>query len=145
MVLVMLGVIAVYLVAQTVWIEGNARINLQRQARTAMEEMVRGVDGTDGIREAASVTISGGTNIQYTSGVDGTERSFYLSGDEIMYDPDTSSGGDEFSIGENVRTTPSGLSFSESDDVVTIDLSMEDQVGDKTISVDLSGQVKLRN
>ena len=72
-----------------------------------------------------------------------------ISGSEVKYDPDTDPliTGDEFPVpgNGNVRTSPSGLTFTVSGRVVTIDLSMVDQAGGKTINVDLSTQVSLRN
>lgn len=135
------GAIVIYLMLLTAWKEGGVQIALQREASIAMEKMARGIDGMNGIREAKSVTLPNTTTIRYTSGIDSQERSFYLSGSELIYDPDTSSSDDEFSIAENVRTT----AFSISDNLVTIDLGLEDQVIDKAINVDLSTQVKLRN
>ena len=138
--LVIGGVIAIYIMGTTAWKEGSVQVALQRGGSIAMEKMVRGVYGTDGIREASSAPSSTNT-ITYTSGIDNQERSFYLSSGEIMYDPNTSISDDEFSIAENVT----GLTFAVSDSLVTIDLNLEGQVIDKTIKVDLSTEVKLRN
>ena len=144
--LVIGGVIAIYTMSATVWKEGSVQVVLQRGGSIAMEKMVRGVYGTDGIREASNVALSvSNTKIEYTntSEVGGPERSFYLSGSEIMYDPNTDPLvlNDEFSIAENVT----GVEFSVSGNIVTIDLIMEGQVIDRKINVDLSTQVKLRN
>lgn len=141
--LVMGGALGIYVMAMTAWKEGGIQISLQRKASIAMEKMVRGVDGRNGIRSASAVSSSSASTIQYTSG---QERSFYLSGSEIMYDPDTSTSNDEYAIAENV-TTPSGLTFSvsASGTIITINLSMQDNVMGKDINVSVSTQVKLRN
>ena len=149
--LVIGGVITIYIMGATAWKEGSVQVALQRGGSIAMEKMVRGVYGTNGIREAKhntdsepnNVTLhSGNTEIQYKSGIDNVTRRFYLSGSEIWYDSDTSPGGGDC-IAENVT----GLTFSPSliDNMVTINLGMEGQVIDKTIKVDLSTEVKLRN
>ena len=136
--LVVAGVSAVYLMALTTWHEGGAQVMLQRGASIAMEKMVRGIDGTDGIRESKSVTC-GSDSIQYTSGIDDKTRRFYLSNGQIWYDdPDDTS---DISIATDV----SGLTFSASNDRVSITISMADQVRDKSITASLVTQVKLRN
>ncbi len=143
--LVIGGVIAIYIMGTTAWKEGSVQVALQRGGSIAVEKMIRGVDGTNGIREASSVELYTSDTvynvIRYTSGIDSQERSFYLSSGEIMYDPNTSISDDEFSIAENVT----GLTFAVSDSLVTIDLNLEGQVIDRTIKVDLSTEVKLRN
>ena len=110
--------------------------------------LVRGINGTNGIREADALEViisNGGTKIEYISGIDGKERSFYLSGSKIMYDPDTSTAGDEFSIAEKVKTIPPGLIFVPTDSGVAINLGMQDMVRDRAINVDLQTEVRCRN
>jgi len=145
MALVITGAISIYMMSITAWREGSTQIALQRTASIAMEKMVRGIDGRNGIREASSVTRPNDTTIKFTSGIDAQERSFYLSGSEIIYDPDTSTTDDEFPIVENIRTTPSGLTFVVSGAVVTINLGMQGMVRGKAIDINLSTSVKLRN
>jgi len=123
------------------WREGSTQITLQREASTVMEKMVRGVDGQNGIREASSVTTPTSDCIQYISGVDGQERSFYLDGTDIMYDPDTSTASDEYSAAEDV----SGLAFSVSGDIITVDLNMLRAAGPRDMTLNLSTVIKLRN
>lgn len=137
--------VAVYLMSLTTWKEGSAQISLQREASAAMEKMVRGVNGMNGIREANTVSIISGSTIRYTSAIDSVQRSFYLSSGKIMYDPSTTVADNEYSIAENVRSN--GLSFSLSADskIVTISLGMGTQVRDKNIYVDLATKVQLRN
>jgi len=139
--LVFLGIVGIYLMLQTVWMEGNARIDLQRQGRLAMECMARGAEGKDGIMKAVSADVSTPGSIKLDAGT----REFYLDGSRIMYDPDTAVSDDEFTVAENVRTSPPGLTFSASGDIVTIKLNMEDQPGGRTVNVDLSTKVRLRN
>ena len=141
------SVVAVHVMSTTAWKEGNTEIALQRQASIAMEKMMRGVRGIDGIREADSVTLISSNVLEYTSAIDLVERSFYLSGTDLMYDPDTTIASNEYSIAENLTTTPPGLIFSlnANEDIVTIELSMSDRVRDRVINASLTGHVKLRN
>ena len=139
------GTIAIYIRCLKVWEEGSMEASLQRNANTTMEKMVRGIDGMDGIREAKLVALPNANTIQYTSGIDSKERSFYLNGSQIMYDPDTSISGDEYSITDNVRTSPAGLTFTISGNLVSINLGMEGRIMDKIIPVNLHTEVTLRN
>jgi len=141
--IVIAGSVAFYLMAHTAWIDCSKRVPLQRRASLAMEKMVRGVEGIHGIREADSViTSNGDTKIEYTSGIDAKERSFFLNGSKITYDPDTSTADDEFDM---IPEKVSGLTFAVSGSIVTIDLDMHDKVRDTDINVNLSTKVKIRN
>jgi len=145
MALVVVGTLYVYLMSLSAWKEGSTQITLQRKASTVMEKMVRGIDGQNGIRESSSVSITAsGDNIEYISGVygqEGEERSFYLSGTDIMYDPDTTTPDDEYAVAENV----SDLIFSASGDIVNIDLNMSCEAGSKNMTVNIFTVVELRN
>jgi len=146
--LIMGGTLTVYIMSITAWHEGSTQIYLQRDAALAMERMVRGVSGRNGLREADTVTPLG-NGIAYRSAIDAVERSFYLNvaGDTIMYDPDTLIGGDEYAITDpNVRNDGIvGLAFFYNADLVTIHLQMRDTVKGKNIDVYLTTSVKIRN
>ena len=156
--LVVGGAISIYLMSITAWKEGSVQIALQREGSLAMEKMVRGLYGRNGIREAQSVVIPNANTIRYTSGVDGVERSFSLDvldidndgyTDEIFYNPDSPViNGNEVFIVEKKDSRPNlvvGLTFAVSGSIVTINLGMQDKVRGKDINVDLSTSVKLRN
>lgn len=149
--LIFVALMSFYSLAQAVWIEGNARASLQRQARIAMEAMVRGVDGASGIREAGNVAIGAGdTAINFTD-LSLNTRTFYFSpgqdadvstiaDNQIIYTNESAV--DRAITESNVKT----LTFSQpSADSVEITLSMEDTVKDKVINVDLATRIKLRN
>jgi len=139
--LVVAGVWFIYLMSSNIWKEGYVQITLQQEAGLAMDKMVWGMDGKNGIREAESVSVPNSYTIEYTSGLDSVERSFYLEDGEILYDPDTSSADDEYAIAEDV----SSLTFSQAGGVVTITLNAQQDVRDKYINVPLTTRVKLRN
>jgi len=142
-VLIFACIMVIYIMALSSWKEGNMQVTLQREASITMEKMVRGVDGNNGVREADQVSLPNSYTIEYTSGIDGTERSFYLSGTDIVFDPDTSVAGDEYSI----ANVPDGitLAFTESSDMVTIALGLQGDIKDRTITINLSTNVYLRN
>jgi len=145
--LIMGGTLTVYIMSITAWHEGSTQIYLQRDAALAMEKMVRGVSGRNGLREADTVTPLG-NGIAYRSAIDAVERSFYLNvaGDTIMYDPNTADpNAAPFAITDNVRTDIPGLTFVLTGTMVTITLQMRDTVRGKAIDVDLSTAVKMRN
>jgi len=146
------GVMSFYMMTQKTWVESKAQTLLARNAGVAMDFMTRGVPETDGIRggireaEAESVTCSGST-IVYTSGIDSLERRFYLSGSDLIYDPDTNTSGDEYQIVGDVSTDPVGLGFTlnENKNIVTIKLDLESQEGGITRTASLSTRVYFRN
>jgi len=143
MLLVVAGTLMVYLMSSTVLKESYAQIELQQKSGMAMEKMLRGPRGENGIREAQSVSITGGTAIEYTDGVDGVTRSFTLNGTNIEFDSDTSSGTNPLEV---ITDYVDSLSFTEPvSGVVKIDLGLLEDIGDKNISVNLSSQVTLRN
>lgn len=139
-VIIILIMAGMYYLVQTVWIEANARIALQRDARILMEQIVRGVPAGNGIREAAEVSLPSGSAIRYTSGIDGKERSFYLTDGEIIYDPDTSVPNNESSIAQNVKafTVTNG-------DLITINLAMQKMLKGRELNVFLYTSARLRN
>lgn len=143
MLLVISGMLMLYISTMTIWKEESARIALQRKANLTMEKMVRGADGTSGIIGAQNAAADGLTTLNYTSNNPVQERSLYLDGDQLTYDPDTTVTGNEIIIATNV--TADGVSFIVSGDMVTINLKLEDSVGNTNIKVDLRTKVKLRN
>ncbi len=145
-VVVIAGSLAFYLMARSTWIDCSKRVPLQRKAGLAMEKMVRGIDGKNGIREAdasSAIITNSDTKIEYTSGIDAKERSFYLENNEIIYDPDTSTAGNEFPVTKTGKVN--SLTFAVTDTEVTINLGMQDTARDKVINVNLSTAVKMRN
>ena len=148
--LVISGVAAIYLMGITAWKEGGVQIGLQREASIAMEKMVRGVYGTDGIRQAEQIAVSSTSILVNFVGAGGI-RSFYFS-PGLDNDADTPEDNqlryidesyiDKAIIESNVRT----LTFEYlSNDTVEVDLIMERQVLDRTIKVGLVTKVGLRN
>jgi len=144
-IVVIAGSLAFYLIARSAWVDCSKRVPLQRKASLAMEKMVRGIGGRNGIREADAgsvIVTDSDTRIEYTSGIDAKERSFYLSDSKIIYDPDTTIAGDEIDM---IAGKVNSLTFTISGDIVTINLGMQDAVRDKSISVDLQTEVRCRN
>jgi type II secretory pathway pseudopilin PulG len=163
MILVVGGAVAIYLNSLTAWEEGNLQVALQREASSAMEQMVRGpglgsgeLFGTDGIREAQQISSpaigSTATQINFVDADNlAVTRSFYFSAgaDSDATTPADNqlryidgSGNDSPIIESGVRA----LTFNRlSDKVVKIDLGMEGRVIDRKVNVDLSTQVRLRN
>lgn len=143
MVLVVAAAIAAYLAGQTAWREGGAQIALQRRGSITMEKMVRGVDGRNGIREAKAVSTSGGGDtIAFISGIDDEERSFFLQGDEIFYDPDTSNPGDEISIADDVNDIDFEMVSTKR---AKIEMTLRRRVRDRWLSVNIITNCTRRN
>ena len=157
---IFMAIVSFYVLAQTVWVEGNINAEMQRDARAAMEKMVRGENGHYGIRSG----IAGTFNLISTDSLevdvdknspktpeeaaDDTTIKIYRSANQIIFDPDTSTGGDEKIISENVRTLPTGLIFEipvGSNSLVKITVITQDEIRGKTINAELFSQVRLRN
>ncbi len=140
----------IYLMANTAWQEASAQLALQRNAALSMEKMTRGIEVISttgarcGIREAEAISApldgSSGTRIDFT-GLDSTERSFYLNEAQLMYDPDTSASGDEYSLTGNVIN----LQFTRNGSIVDVTLQLQRQVRERTMDVNLSTTIKGRN
>jgi len=146
-VFVIAGAMTIFLTCYTAWRVSLDAISLQQDGTIVVEKMVRGEKAAgetsrNGIREATSFTIPTADTIQFISGLDGKERSFYLSGDKIMYDPDTSSGGDEIIIAEDVKS----LNFTNpSARRVNINMTMEKGLLDRKVNQGLETEVTIRN
>ncbi|MCK5450847.1 MAG: hypothetical protein KAI70_03690 [Candidatus Omnitrophica bacterium] len=146
MILAVVALVTFYMTVQVTWIEADAQVKLQQDARLTLDMMARGQGGISGIMEGTTdtttpVNIPNVSTIEYTSGIDSIERSFYLSGNDIFFDPDTGVVGDEVLIAGNANS----LTFTLTGNVVTIVLSMQDQIRGKVFNVDLSTDVLLRN
>ena len=159
-ILVVSGGVAVYVMSQTSWHEGMVEADLQTRASLSMQKMVRGMGrnllsawGIYGIRDAKSANTTGvtppnpGTVLEFT-GTDNVNRSFYLSGDQLIYyDPNRSP------ATEVITDDVSSLSFYRGDgsstygseNRVRIELTLQDEVRDKQINVTLTTDVALRN
>ena len=145
-VVVIAGSLAFYLMARSAWIDCSKRIPLQRKASLAMEKMVRGIDGSDGIREAVVQTVllrdsdSDGKNerIDFTD-LSGSGRNFRLVVTEIKYDSST----------DPLTTEVTDLAFSYPDLTkprwLRIELTMGKDVRGEWIYVNLRTDVKIRN
>ncbi|GEM_PF-1620003 len=147
--IVIAGAVSIFLACYTAWRISLEAISLQQDAAIVMEKLVRGEKAPaettrSGIREATSFTIPTADTIRFTSGLDGTERSFYLSGDKIMYDPDTSSSGDEVMLTGGV-TSLSFTPISGSDRRININMAMEKGLLDRKVSQGLETDVTIRN
>jgi len=107
------------------WVNDTGIVEMQRDATFAVDMMAKS------IREAnpSTVTASSGTlNI-------GT-RSFYSSADDLMYDPNTGTGGDEIVLvpGRLINFVPVLLGNQG----VKIDLSLRDDDENETVSATFS-------
>lgn len=138
------GLIILYITSYNIWAVSSIQASLTQKANLAMDKMLRGVDGTNGIREATSFTLTGNSQVTYTGIRDATERSFYLSGNEIKYSPDTSAEDSANDI--IIASDTSSLTFTEINNKrVKIELTQEQDFRDKTISFTLKTDVHLRN
>jgi type II secretory pathway pseudopilin PulG len=137
------AVINVYLMSLRTWREGSAQVSLQRKLAAAMQRIVQGERSQaearqHGLREAEAITVADEHTIDFTSGVDGTTRRFYLKGNEIVYDPDTGNS----AKAERTIYDPSRSESADETSTYRTDLEFA-QVGDGTIEIRLTGQERV--
>lgn len=148
MMIVIAGCSTFYLMARDTWAKCSLQMPLQRKARLAMEKLVRGErafgdNRHNGLREAQDVEKKSAAEIWFKSGVDEVERSFYLSGNILWYDPDTDhTNRNEVEIIDKVSSLNFSFPSAVTDpELVRIDLSLQDN----TVSVALQTEVRCRN
>ena len=156
LVLVIGGSLRIFAMSQTAWSEGNARMNLQRRASIAVEQMVKGTRGAGearwhGIREANVFALPNGNRIDYSSPFDTITRSFYLNGTGVVYDPDITVLNNEEVIydlapGGNPADYTTQLTFTQVNArLVQIALVVSQRVRDKWIRASYETNVDVRN
>lgn len=154
-VVIISSAIAIFVVTKTVYATSIFEYNLQRNANVLVNEIIRGVrepGGAYGLRGAQAYTLPvvspAGSRIDYTH-MDGLVRSFFLSGNSIIYQSPT--------ISPNQRTLltiPAGATATlrfwkpagfMDNETVGVYLSISQTVGNRTGSGSLSTYVNLRN
>jgi len=139
------SMLAVYVMGQVIGTEGAAHVDMQAQANIAMEKIARGTNGRGGLREARAATVPTASQIDFTD-VDLNNKSFYQNGSDLMYDPDTGTGGDEQTLVSGLRTAPFGFQVTQiSTDQYRIQLALERQVGQDLLTVEVETGVTIRN
>jgi len=137
------GLVVFCVIAQSVWLTGNARIDLQQKSRMAMETMIRGSAEIEGIREATEIIspIVGATDTSISfRDPSGNSRSFSAQAGKIVYVDDY--GSSTNIVDGNVQSlTFTCMSLKR----VEIGLSMAVTIRGKVISADLATGVMLRN
>jgi Tfp pilus assembly protein PilW len=149
----------IFLISNETWRQSAVQVKLQRDATHAFERMVKGsrIAGearVNGIQEASAISIPALSQIDFTSGVDSVTRSFYLNGNEIFYDPNIGTGGDEIVMydpdpneaGTVVSTYTTTLTFTQpSANLVQVQAVLRQRVRDNWMHVAFSTNINLRN
>jgi len=135
------AIYTVYVFANETWLRVCVQAELQEKATYGLERMVRGVDENyRGIQEAQSVTapaVAGSDDqiLFVDSSPSATSRTFYLSGNDVMYQ-------NEILIDGDVQT----LTFSQPQvGLIKINLILQRIVLGRTSSINLFTLVDLRN
>ena len=127
---ILLGVYGVLQTGNTIITNDNALLEMQQQARNAMDRMVRE------IRQSSTQTISGGNQITFTiPGAAGIQ--YLLSGTTLqrVYSGNT----------VNVANSIANLNFVLSGTLLTINVRADKTLFSKTVSFSLVENVRLRN
>lgn len=131
--------LVLYMMISKVWNEDLTQTDVSRGASVAVEKMVRGADGNDGIREAKSITspIEGasGTYITFTDMNDSARQFYFDSGTSTVKDESGSI------LASNVKS----LYFTNSGECIQIDLSARKYILGKEIGFSIQTKVKPRN
>ncbi len=129
-----------YITLNRVWTESITITNLSRDAAIAMERMVKGMDGNDGIREAKTISspAAGAAADQSISFVDvnGVSRVFYL---------DTADNTIKSESGDVLTHDAESASFTNSGDYIQIDLSTCKNISGKDVRFLIQTKIKPRN
>jgi len=140
------AIYTVYIFANETWLKVSVQAELQEKATYGLERMVRGVDGNyKGVQEAQSVTIpavaGSGNQILFVDSENGAvSRSFYLSGDDVMYQNESAV--TSVLVNGDVQT----LTFSQPQaGLIRINLILQRAVLGGTSSINLFTSVDLRN
>ena len=154
-VLVAGGLLTMVTMGNSTWKEGSANITLQSSGRLILNQIARGSHGEYGLREANYQTAAvedDGRAFRFVVDEnepptyeqdDDTACRFYLQGERIWFDPDTSVDGNEYTLVPNGRVQD--IVFTKHNSYVTIDLTMEDYASPRADAyVKLSTTVFLR-
>jgi len=159
MVILGAGLSSLYLMSLSTWRDGSAQIALQMKLTMALERMMNGqrIDGENrmyGLREAELIQVVEPTRVEFTNGVDGTVRFFYLDGNEVKYGPNTAGDQNSVSIYDPSRTESASvlddyrtdLEFVQlANGAVTVRLSAWSRLGERWISAALETSAAPRN
>ena len=111
--LVIFGVVtSTYLITQRLWKGGFTQIALQSTARVALDKIARNLrsaTAADALNSGDKISFVTDPNRTYSNLADDITCEYYISGTNIMYDPNTAISGDESVLLRNVSkesTTP---------------------------------------
>lgn len=147
---VIAGAVTLYVTLQTSWQDTSAVLETERTATLATERLLRGFRTNSdtaprGLLDAKSFTIDGQTRIDFISGIDSKQRSFYLADNKLMYDPDTSVSSNEVPVAGNILDITFAASAANPGRAVTISLTAYKTVGGVNKTADIATTVFLRN
>lgn len=134
MVFVLMGILSVYFMISDINDYETIRTNELNESYLAMERILRGPAGNDGLREAILMTINSPSDISFTT-LSGVTKRFYLSNNKIYYSPS----------GEVIADDVSSLVFAGTSKYVDITVVFSKIFRDKTLKLELTRSVKARN
>lgn len=134
-----------YNMARDTFLNVHAYTHIYTKGMIALDMIARGTENNKGLMESQSVTVptpgGSGDTIEFLDGQDGvTTRSFYLSGDDLIYE-----GGSTLTVINGNVTTLTFTRPPGQDDLVDIELVLEDNLLGTNVTVELDSSVKLRN
>ena len=138
------GLTTLFLMSMTTWRQGSSQVALQLKVSAAMEHIINGQRAIGenrmyGLREAEQIVVIDTGTVEFTNGVDGTKRYFYLDGNEVKYGPDTNGGGNTVSIYD-----PSRVEDASNDENHRTNLEFV-QLNNGAVRIQLFAQTRLRD
>jgi prepilin-type N-terminal cleavage/methylation domain-containing protein len=147
---------SVYFMSMNAWEIGGGQLVIQQEARSAMEQMIRGPGGRHGIREGkgASLNLISSDHLEVAVDMndpptpnpfDDTTIGIYRNGAQLIFDPNTAIANNEVILTEHLRTAVPGLAIVVNGVTVTMVLNMHNVVNRKHVDLELSSQIIVRN
>lgn len=149
LVIVFSVVFTTYLIAERLWRGGFTQIAFQSRGRVALEKIARNIRSSTGstiLDSGDKISFDTDPNRTSDTTADDVTSEYYLSGTDIIYDPDTSVVGDEVTLLSDVYKESTAPLFLKSSNliVVTFKLYNIDAVyGTHWVSMGTS--IKMRN
>lgn len=133
---IFIGAVITYTMLEKIWKEDLVLNELVRDTDIALEKMLRGPHGHDGLEEAKFTSVPQSDRVEYTDIDDATglTRRFYYSNGAIYNE-----------AGESILSDVSLAAFSKVNNVITIDLMTHRYVVNKEIKFHLQTKVRPRN
>jgi hypothetical protein len=157
-VLIFTSALGVFVMARNLYVSSMAGQELQRDAELLVTKIIKGLEGGStryGLRAASGFTPPASINRLDYTGTDGNTRSFYLSGQSIIYESPTESPGTQTIYTAPVNATlvlwfwepvnGSGVLLYPDHEIMSIYVGIAKTISGKVVSGSIATSVNVRN